>query len=206
MPRLLKVPKGKCFSAVDRGQRKKSDFYCTPWSMVKQLLENEMWDRTASILEPCSGNEDISSFLLRQGFDYITFYDIQNGNDFLQEKGKYSYIITNPPFSLAKEFILKCKEVCKKKFALLLPLSYLHGEERYHKIWGDAEYPLKKVYVFTRYPMLSEKTRKDGKYSTGMVVYAWYVWEKGYIGPATIDWISNQQYILSKKDKESEND
>ena len=32
---------------------------------------------------------------------------------------------------------------------------------------------------FTRYPMLGEKLREDGKYTTGMMVYV-VVWEKGY--------------------------
>lgn len=34
------MKKGKCFSAVNRGQRKKSDFYQTPYSMTKQLFDH----------------------------------------------------------------------------------------------------------------------------------------------------------------------
>ena len=88
----------------------------------------------------------------------------------------------------------------KKKFAFLLPLSYLHGKKRYDDIYCDKEYPLKKVYIFTRYPMLGEKLREDGKYNTGMMVYAWFIFEKNYEGPSTIDWIDNNIDVLSKKD------
>lgn len=31
----------KCFSACNRGQRNKLDFYQTPYSITEQLLENE---------------------------------------------------------------------------------------------------------------------------------------------------------------------
>ena len=48
--------------------------------------------------------------------------------------------------------------------------------------------------------MLGEELREDGKYNTGMMVYAWFVWENGYSGLPMIDWIDNNQDVLSKKD------
>ena len=33
--------KGKCFSACNRGQRKESDFYETPYSITQQLLSKK---------------------------------------------------------------------------------------------------------------------------------------------------------------------
>jgi hypothetical protein len=32
---IIEMEKGKCFSAVNRGQRKKSDFYETPYLMTE---------------------------------------------------------------------------------------------------------------------------------------------------------------------------
>ena len=58
------------------------------------------------------------------------------------------------------------------------------------------------MYVFTRYPMLGESLRDDGKYNTGMMVYAWFVWENGYSGQPIVDWIDNNEDVLSKKDLE----
>ena len=109
---------------------------------------------------------------------------------------------SNPPFSIALQIINKAKRQVKSKFAFLLPLSYLHGKERYDEVYSDKEYGLKKVYVFTRYPMLGDKLREDGKYKTGMMVYAWFVWENGYGGLPMIDWIDNNDDVLSKKDLE----
>ena len=35
-----------------------------------------------------------------------------------------------------------------------------------------------------------------------MMVYAWFVWENGYAGLPMIDWIDNNDDVLSKKDLE----
>jgi hypothetical protein len=48
--------------------------------------------------------------------------------------------------------------------------------------------------------MLGEKLREDGKYNTGMMVYAWFIFEKNYKGNTTIDWIDNNDDVLLKKD------
>ena len=67
----------------------------------------------------------------------------------------------------------------------------------------DKQYGLKKVYVFTRYPMLGEPLRDEGKYNTGMMVYAWYIFENHFSGSPTIDWLDNNGDVLSKKEIEN---
>lgn len=181
---------GKNFSANNTGKRKKSDFYETPYSLTWLLLQNERLE--GSILEPACGNGAISKIVGGVAYDKEI--------DFFREHGKYDVVITNPPYSLAQDFILKAKQVANKKIVFLLPLSYLHGKRRFDEIWTDMNFPLARVYVFTRYPLLGEKLRKDGKHNTGMMVYAWYVWEKSYIGSPVIKWLDNNNYIISKKD------
>lgn len=192
---------GKNFSANNcKGLRKKSDFYETPYSMTEQLLKVEKFE--GSILEPSSGKGAIMRVLEKELVNSdITGYDlVSDGKDFLEETGHYDNVVTNPPFSLAFEFILKAKKVARHKFAMLLPLSYLHGQERYIRIYSDVSYGLMNVHVFTRYPMLGEELRLDGKYNTGMMVYAWYVWLNGYCGNPSIKWIDNNRYVLKKGD------
>lgn len=189
---------GKNFSTNDAsGKRKKSDFYETPYSMTHQFLDVENFDFSLDFLEPACGNNAIVD-VLKKYTPNVTFYDKET--DFLKEEKMYSYIVTNPPFSLAKEFILKAKEVAENKFAFLLPLSYLHGKTRYDLIYTKREFPLAKVYVFTRYPMLGEPLRSDGKYNTGMMVYAWYVWDRKHEGAPEIHWLDNNSYVASKND------
>ena len=193
--------KGKNFSANNAtGKRKKSDFYETPYTLTRKFLDVEYFDKSLSVCEPACGGGAISKVLNEYWeYDKITAYDKET--NFLWDYNEYNYIITNPPFSLAFEFIQKAKQLAKSKFALLLPLSYLHGKKRFDEIYSDREYGLEKVYVFTRYPMLGETLREDGKYNTGMMVYAWYVWANGYSGNPTIDWLDNNEDVLSKKDK-----
>ena len=193
--------KGKNFSANNAtGKRKKSDFYETPYTLTRKFLDVEYFNKNSTVCEPACGGGAISKVLNEYWEDdKITAYDKET--NFLWDYNDYDYIITNPPFSLAFEFIQKAKQLAKSKFALLLPLSYLHGKKRFDEIYSDRDYGLEKVYVFTRYPMLGEPLREDGKYNTGMMVYAWYVWTNGYSGQPTIDWLDNNEDVLSKKDK-----
>ena len=191
--------KGKNFSRNNvKGLRKKSDFYETPYSITKHLLDRETFNFSKTCLEPACGEGAIVKILKPLWGASLNYYD--KDFNFLTEKQGYEYVITNPPFSLAFEFVLKAKEISQDKFCMLLPLSYLHGKKRYDQIYTDKEFPLKKVYVFTRYPMLGDKLRDDGKYRTGMMVYAWYVWEKNYKDLPSIEWIDNNKDVLSKKD------
>ena len=143
--------KGKNFSANNAtGKRKKSDFYETPYSLTRKFLDVEEFDKSLTICEPACGAGAISNILKERWEDgLVSAYDKET--NFLWETGQYDYIVTNPPFSLAHEFILKAKSVVNRKFALLLPLSYLHGKKRFDEIYTDKEFSLKKVYIFTKH-------------------------------------------------------
>lgn len=196
------MTKGKNFSANNhKGQRKKSDFYETPYTITKHLMDNEPFDLNKTVCEPACGDGAIVKVLEQYFKSPIIHYDIER--DFLTvQNEEYDYIVTNPPFSLAYEFIQQSKKLAKEKFAMLLPLSYLHGKRRYDNIYTNTHYGLQTIYVFTRYPMLGEQLRPDGKYNTGMMVYAWYIFTNGYTNPPTIQWLDNNDDVLSKKDRE----
>lgn len=188
--------KGKNYSMNNTGQRKKNDFYETCYSLTWQLIETGEINDCGTILEPAAGNNAIVNQLNRW---YVTNYDLfKDGTNFLHEDRQFDCVLTNPPYSKYMEFVGKAKTVATKKIIMLLPLSYLHGQKRYEQIYSDKEFPLKSVYVFTRYPLLGEPLREDGKYNTGMQVYGWYVWDKSYIGEPVIRWIDNNKYVLKK--------
>jgi len=192
--------KGKNFSCNNsRGMRKKSDFYETPYSMTQQFLNREKRYLPNKIFEPCCGGKAIVKVLMNNGFRVVA-KDITTGDDFLLETKSYPAIVTNPPFSLAYEFIQQAKGLTEY-FAFLLPLSYLHGKQRFDNVYRDKCFPLSRVHVFTRYPMLGDALRTDGKYRTGMMVYAWFVWDKRSVGSRpTIGWLDNNRYIVSSRD------
>ena len=190
----VKRVKGKNFSCNNTGKRKKSDYYETPYSITNHILNREQL--ILPILEPACGSGAIVKVLHENGY-YPTYYDIDK--NFFTETAKFETVITNPPYSQAFEFTKKAKEIATSKIMFLLPLSYLHGKKRLDYIYSDNKFPLKCIYVFCRYPMLGEKLRQDGKYNTGMMVYAWFVWDKGYEGEPIIRWIDNNDDVLRSK-------
>ena len=122
---MAEKTKGKNFSANNAsGKRKKSDFYETPYSLTRKFLDVETFDKSLSVCEPACGAGAISKILEeRWQSNKVTAYDKET--NFLWETGNYDYIVTNPPFSLAHEFIQKAKLVANNKFALLLSLIHI---------------------------------------------------------------------------------
>lgn len=95
-------------------------------------------------------------------------------------------IITNPPYSLACEFMEKSLEIIKpnRKVAMFLKLTALEGQSRYNRIYKDN--PPKTIYVFIR---RIECAKNNIFQRTSAVCYAWFVWQKGFKGLPTVKWI-----------------
>lgn len=194
---------GKNFSKGNSGKRKESDFYETHKSLTREFLGASawMWDTRKTMCDPCAGGGAITDVLKEIGFPNVVGHDINtDGVDFLTDNTPIDYIVTNPPYTLANEFILHCKEVTTDKFAMLLPITYLQGSYRYNNIWMDSEYPLSDVFVFNRFPLLGVSLREDGKFPTGMTCYAFYVWSKTCDYEPIIHWIDVDKYVLKKGD------
>ena len=183
------------------------DKYLTPLSLVEQLLCHIVLDKTASILEPCcSVEKSIIQVLEQNGFKNLTanIYNPEiSSTDFLlfNTEKKYDYIITNTPYGDKEitKFILKMKQIATKQIICLYPLSILQGIKRYKQIWCDKVFPLKEVLLFVRPPFLTDTINPEGKYKTGMTFYAWFIWEKDYIGEIQFRHINNQEFCITKK-------
>jgi len=165
----------KNFSRNNTGKRNKGDFYQTPLSVTRVILERESFP--IPILEPASGEGAILQVLNEKGLK-CEEGDISRGYDFLKETRTFPSILTNPPFSKAREFILKGQEIARVRMGLLLPLDYLHGIRRFEIFNLPSTFPLVRIYVFARRPLLRDTLREDGKYETGMITYAWFIWER----------------------------
>jgi hypothetical protein len=84
-----------------------------------------------TLWDPAAGAGHISRFFRKNGFA-MKSSDIAKGpkQDFLTltpADAEYDCIITNPPFSLKKQFIDRCFQL-KKPFALLIPLNALETQ------------------------------------------------------------------------------
>lgn len=100
-------------------------------------------------------------------------------------------IITNPPYKYAKEFVEKALNTIPigNKVAMLLKLLFLEGKARKELF---RKYPPKYVYVFSGRIMCAKNGEFEKMKAGGgsAIAYAWFIWEKGYNGKPTLDWIN----------------
>jgi hypothetical protein len=173
------------------GEREEHDFYPTPQYAVKMFLEKE--PIVGSIWECACGEGDITKALQNFGYSDIYSSDLINRGfgeapiDFLEYNGKkFDNIITNPPFKFANEFLNKAKKFANNKIMLLLKTTFLESASRYD-MFKDAEFPLKCVYQFCKRLTFTKNGEKIK--NSGMIAYAWFVWDKHHVGKPQIDWL-----------------
>jgi hypothetical protein len=69
---------------------------------------------------------------------------------------------------------------------MFLKTAFLEGSKR-HDMFQDKQFPLKCIYQFSKRVNfgIHAGTHKSG----GMIPFAWFVWDKDYIGKPYIEWI-----------------
>jgi len=100
--------------------RKEFDFYPTPMSIVKEVVER--WAPSGvKVWEPCAGDERVARSLTERGCDVVST-DIKNRQDFFTYSSPLApVIITNPPFKKIREFIDHAFNIGVEKMALVCP-------------------------------------------------------------------------------------
>ena len=104
-----------------------------------------------------------------------------------QEKEKQD-IITNPPYKYALEFCEKAIDLVDTgyKVAMFLKLTFLEGQRR-RKFFD--KFPPKYVLVFSKRIQVARNGDEEMFKKSSAACYAWFIWEKGYTGKPTIEWI-----------------
>lgn len=167
----------------DNGDREVNDFYPTPPNATKELLKRI--SLSGSIWECACGDGAISKLLPKHTISTDLIYRGYGtgGIDFLSTSKKVDWIITNPPYKYATEFAKHALE-CSNNVAFLLKIQFLEGVKRYSFF---QENPPKKVYVFSSRLKIYKNGIKQN--NSTMMCFAWFIWEKGFKGETTIDWI-----------------
>lgn len=170
----------------DRGQ----DLYETPPCAVEALLKVEKLPKW--IWEPACGPGSIVRALQDRGHMVIASDIIRHKNDQLEidfltaENPTDRAIVTNPPYQIAEKFVRHALQL-SPKVIMLLRLAFLESERR-KDILENAG--LARIHVFrNRLPMM-HRHNWTGKRSSSAIAFAWFVWERGFKGPTTIDRIS----------------
>lgn len=160
------------------------DFPTPPWAtrgLIEYILENKGSLATMTCLEPACGAGHMAK-VLKEYFGEVKAADAYHYGygpirDFLTypyETNAADWVITNPPFRLAEEFVLRSLRVARRGVAILARTVFLESSGRYKAIFLDNP-PTKFAQFVERVPMV--KGRLDSKATTA-TGYAWLVWEK----------------------------
>ena len=170
-----------------------TDYYATDPKAVELLLELE--DFSDNVWECACGAGHLCEVLKEHGHNVKTSDLVNRGYPGTEVKSFFAFteedingrmdIITNPPAKAAKQFIQHALRISSEgtKIAMFMRLQFLEGQSR--KDLFETT-PPKKVYISCSRMLCAKNGQFEGADSSS-VAYAWYIWEKGYEGPTTID-------------------
>lgn len=155
----------------------RDDFPTPPWATRAFLHHAGIEGR--SVWEPAC-NRGYMSRVLQERFDWVYSSDIERYTpdhaviDFLgaDSVAAFEWVITNPPFRLAQEFMWQAMRIATKGVALLTRTVFIEGAGRYQTVFAHRRPNY--VYQYAeRVPMV--KGRYDPNASTA-TAYCWLVW------------------------------
>lgn len=174
-------------------RERKDDFHRTPVEAVRALAQIELLPRC--LWEPACGDGAIVLPLRDAGYEVLASDLVDRGCpdsdhrvDFLMERRTIGFctgIVTNPPYKLAQAFAEHAISLVPY-VAMLLPLSFLAGQER--RSWHLGA-PLARVWVSSRRLPMMHKDGWAGTLSTSTVDHAWFVWDTRWkVGNTIVNW------------------
>lgn len=174
-------------SSHSEGEREKHDYYATEPRCAEELINlglgiERIWEcacgegHLAKVFDEY-GLLGKSSDLIDRGYGEQI--------DFLRETEHWDgWIVTNPPYKYAQEFCQKAIDL-SGNVAMFLKLTFLEGKKR--KIFFK-KHPPKFVYVYSS----RRQCAINGDFDSiggSAAAYAWFIWEKDFIGETTVRWI-----------------
>lgn len=172
-----------------------SDLYETPADAVIALLSREPFP--SPVWEPAAGWGAISNALIQKGLNVIETDIVSHEGrkrplfataDFLIAKHPPLFIdrggntirpqamITNPPFSKLTKFMVHAMAMPMRKWAFLIPLTALSGQDRWQSVYGIRAPG--NVYVFSNRIPFRRRGYKGKIAPMGM--HAWAVWDRAF--------------------------
>lgn len=181
------------------------DFPTPPWAtrgLIEHILEDKRALASQVCLEPACGAGHMAK-VLKEYFREVRAADafhygygpVRDFLTFPYETNAVDWVITNPPFRLAEEFVLRALRVARRGVAILARTVFLESAGRYDAIFRETP-PTKFAQFVERVPMV--KGRLDEKASTA-TGYAWLVWEKNARNPPRLMWVPPCRRELERK-------
>jgi hypothetical protein len=218
------LPKGHTAVMAQRVEAPDSlDFFPTPPWATRALCEFVL-DRLAGVdvlpddtcWEPACGAGHMAE-VLREYFSHVHASDVHDygkgyptgsfigeGADVAQWVGQRRrrsapphWIITNPPFNKAAEFVTRALAEAQVGVALLLRTQWLEGGERYRDVFSYRPPTIIAQFV-ERVPMAKGRWDPDGSTATS---YMWFVWKLPLKRDTRFMWIPpGQRQALERPD------
>ena len=148
---------------------------------MKYILNDQQNLSEKTCLEPACGaghmarvlNKYFATVQSSDAYDY-GYGTVRNFLTFPFEVGSADWIITNPPFRLSEEFVIRALDIAKDGVAILARTVFIESVGRYRNLFEQT--PPSKFAQFTeRVPMVRGRLDRKATTATG---YAWLVWEK----------------------------
>lgn len=174
------------------------EFYATNPLALNMLLDS--FPIEGKCLEPCVGQGNLANVIKSRIDSNVVCLDIVDRgypntivDDYISHKFncKFDCIITNPPFSLAEEFIMKSLSLLSEGgvCAMFLKIQFLEGAKREQLF---KKYPPKYIYVFRKRMATwncGNSTDENGKRWSTTFCHAWFVFVKGSTSEPVIRWL-----------------
>lgn len=180
------------------------DFPTPPWA-TRALVEHVIGDKqevaTMTCLEPACGAGHMSK-VLKEYFASVHDADVSDYGygevrDFLTfpyADASYDWVITNPPFRLAEEFVLRSLQIARVGVAILARTVFLESAGRYKAIFQITP-PTKFAQFVERVPMVKGRLDKTATTATG---YCWLLWDKRSSRTAQLAWVPPCRKLLER--------
>jgi hypothetical protein len=180
------------------------DDFPTPLWATRSLVEHVIGKDSvvgSSCLEPACGRGHMA-VALGEYFNSVKALDIFEYGfgsvaDFQKTKyedGSFDWVITNPPFRLAEDFITRSLLIARVGVAMLVRTVFIESVGRYDRLFRPL--PPARVAQFTeRVPMVKGRVDKKASTATG---YAWIVWEKSTQQSTALVWIPPSRKSLER--------
>ncbi len=165
------------------GKDGRDDFPTPPWA-TRALVHHVISDtwQNYTCLEPACGAGHMARALAPY-FKKVAASDVYDYGyagavgDFLNNQWKdnaHDWVITNPPFKLAEEFVVEGLRVGTVGVAVLVRTVFLESGGRYERLFRDRP-PSVFAQVVERVPMVQGPLDEEAGTATS---YGWMVWYK----------------------------
>lgn len=183
-PRALKPRKGHIW------ERDALDFYIEERWVNERLFDMETF-HTGKIYDPACGVGRVLEAAQAAGYSVLGSDIVDRDCRFQDAKADFLHgvvttkipidIVSNPPFTIADEFLQKALKVTTHKVALLMPATWHLGDWRARML---RRTPLRRVWCLSPRPSRPPGLAiLDGLVpGGGRSDFAWYIWEHGYDG------------------------